>query len=179
MMRETVAMLLKRRGFRVVVASDGRAGLSAAERTQPDIALTDILMPELDGIGFIMALRRAQPAIKIIAMSGGGRMGNSDYLSIAAKLGADATLAKPFSGDDLVAVLSEVRKKPSPPSRLQSPERIVDHWGAIDGRSAQERRAEYFARKTAGLLHELDTIETRLNYLEDAIRTPLTSSRDV
>jgi DNA-binding response OmpR family regulator len=114
MMREGVAMLLRRRGFRVVVACDGRAGLSAAKHARPDIALTDIIMPELDGIGFIMALRRAHPAIKIIAMSGGGRMGNSDYLSIAAKLGADATLAKPFSGDDLAAVLSDVRRGTQP-----------------------------------------------------------------
>jgi CheY-like chemotaxis protein len=114
MVRQTIAMLLEKRGFQVVVARDGRAGLAAAEHAQPDIVLTDIIMPELDGIAFMMAVRRAQPAIKIVAMSGGGRMGNSDYLSIAAKLGAHATLAKPFSGDDLVAVLSEVQERAQP-----------------------------------------------------------------
>jgi CheY-like chemotaxis protein len=114
MVRETVAMILEEREFQVVVARDGHAGLAAVEHAQPDVVLTDIIMPELDGIGFLAALRRSHPTIKIVVMSGGGRVGNSDYLSIAAKLGADGILAKPFTDDELDAVLKDVLTRPAP-----------------------------------------------------------------
>jgi CheY-like chemotaxis protein len=67
--------------------------------------LTDIIMPEQDGIGVIMAMRRERPGVKIIAMSGGGRVGKADFLSIAKMVGADAVISKPFDINELVTMI--------------------------------------------------------------------------
>ena len=92
-------------GIEIATARDGRAGLSAFRRILPKVVLTDIIMPEKDGLEMIMAMRRERPDVKIIAMSGGGRIGASDFLSIAKGLGADATIAKPFEGEDIIAMV--------------------------------------------------------------------------
>ena len=73
-----------------------------------DIIITDLVMPEKEGIETIMELSRTAPNIKIIAMSGGGRVNATDYLTIARRVGASDTLAKPFSGDELLAAVSRV-----------------------------------------------------------------------
>jgi DNA-binding NtrC family response regulator len=69
------------------------------------VVLTDIIMPEQDGIGVIMALRRERPGVKIIAMSGGGRIGKSDLLMIAKQLGANSVIQKPFDASELLATI--------------------------------------------------------------------------
>ena len=69
------------------------------------MVLTDIVMPERDGLETIMAMRRERPAAKIIAMSGGGLIGKSGYLAIAKQLGADAVIHKPFDVDELVKLI--------------------------------------------------------------------------
>jgi DNA-binding response OmpR family regulator len=86
-------------------ARDGREGLKIFRRISPAVVLTDIIMPEQDGIGVIMEMRRERPGVKIIAMSGSGRVGKSDFLTIAKKLGADAVIHKPFDIDELVATV--------------------------------------------------------------------------
>jgi DNA-binding response OmpR family regulator len=97
--RETVAILLEDHGFDVLTAVDGVDGLRQFRLHQPDVVLTDIVMPEKEGIALIAELRRECKHAKIVAMSGGGRMGSSDYVTIATALGADVGLRKPF--DDL------------------------------------------------------------------------------
>ena len=68
---------------------------------QPDMVITDILMPDQDGLGVISSMRQEAPEVKILAISGGGVVGNLDLLVAAERLGADATLAKPFLPEQL------------------------------------------------------------------------------
>ena len=104
----SLSILLEDLGFRVVTAADGVQALKRFRESPPDLTLTDIIMPEKEGIGLIMELRRAHPGAKIIAMSGGGRVGNTDFVEIATALGADAGLQKPFDDVQLAATLRSV-----------------------------------------------------------------------
>jgi CheY-like chemotaxis protein len=97
--------LLESGGIPIATARDGLEGLAAFRRIKPAVVLTDIIMPEQDGIGAIVEMRRQRPDLKIIAMSGGGRIGKSDFLTVAKKLGADAVIEKPFDPDELVKLL--------------------------------------------------------------------------
>ena len=77
-------------------AEDAPEAMRAIKRQKPDMVVTDIIMPDQDGIGTINELKKRYPEIKIIAISGGGRMLSKDYLGIAKILGADYTFTKPF-----------------------------------------------------------------------------------
>lgn len=83
-------------GYTVRTADNGRKGLAALDGYRPDLVVTDIVMPEMEGIGAILQIRRRPRPPKIIAISGAGPGGRRDYLSWAKHLGADEVLAKPF-----------------------------------------------------------------------------------
>jgi len=100
-------LVLKQLGHKAITAGDGRSGLATYRSTKFDLVVTDIIMPQMEGIETVMALRRCCPTVKIIAMSGGGRCGADEYLSLACKLGAKRTLTKPFSMEDFSTALSE------------------------------------------------------------------------
>src|ERR1700681_2131233 len=104
-MLHSIAAALEAYGIAIATARDGAEGLAVFRQISPAVVLTDILMPEQDGIGAIMAMRRERPDIKIIAMSGGGRIGNSDFLSVAKMLGADAVIEKPFDVAELAVTI--------------------------------------------------------------------------
>ena len=91
-------------GYRVLTAENGQHGLRLVEHQEVDLMLVDILMPGMDGLGLIPLLRKARPASKIIAMSGGS--GEWDYLDTAKHLGANDTLKKPFSLQELLDAVS-------------------------------------------------------------------------
>lgn len=91
-MLESLAMALEDHGYRVLTASNGRKGLRMFRQHQPDVVLTDIIMPEEDGIGTLLQVRRERPETRIIALS--GQVESWNYLSVAKKLGADAAVAK-------------------------------------------------------------------------------------
>jgi two-component system, chemotaxis family, chemotaxis protein CheY len=101
--RETIAQILEERGHQVLSAEDGKRGVAAFRTGRPDLVITDIIMPEQEGIQTITEIRRLAPQAKIIAISGGGRIGNTDFLKIARHLGANDVIAKPFDPDDLVS----------------------------------------------------------------------------
>ena len=105
--RSVVRRGLERAGHEVTEAPDGDAGLKSFRTRNTDLVITDIIMPEREGVETIMALRKEFPALKIIAMSGGGG-GSADFLSIAKKLGARRTLAKPFGHRELLDAVEEV-----------------------------------------------------------------------
>jgi DNA-binding response OmpR family regulator len=107
-MVESLALMLEDHGFRVLTAIGGVRGLQVFREQGPAAVLTDILMPEQDGIGAIMTMRRERPAVKIIAVSGAGRIGKSDFLTVARKLGADATFEKGQNAGELVELLKAV-----------------------------------------------------------------------
>ena len=83
-------------GYTIFTAENGRKGLLAVDAFRPDLVVTDIVMPEMEGIGAILQIRRKPKPPKIIAISGAGPGGRRDYLSWAKHLGADEVLAKPF-----------------------------------------------------------------------------------
>ena len=104
-MRESLAMMLEDHGFRVLTANDGVRGLRVFREQRPAAVLTDIMMPEQDGIETILQIRRERSEVKIIAISGAGRVGRTDFLTIARKLGADATFEKGRSAHELLVTL--------------------------------------------------------------------------
>lgn len=106
--RESVAAVLEAYGFQVVIARDGEQGMLAFRKAVPDAVITDIIMPEKDGLEVIREIRRERSDVGIVAITGGARMNNSDLSRMAVELGADAGLLKPFDPMDLVAVLRTV-----------------------------------------------------------------------
>jgi DNA-binding response OmpR family regulator len=106
--RESLEILLEHYGFQVAVARNGRQGMAAFSNIAPDVVLTDIMMPEQDGIETIAAMRKARPDAKIVAMSGADPVGKANYLRMAVKLGADRGVPKPLSARELLSVLSTI-----------------------------------------------------------------------
>jgi len=98
---------LEKRKHSIIEASNGREALNKFKSSVTDLVITDLLMPEQDGIGLIMQLRKVKPDIKIIAISGGGKMGPSNYLDVAKTIGANAIFSKPFN---LKSFVEEVEK---------------------------------------------------------------------
>jgi DNA-binding response OmpR family regulator len=112
---DAISTVLTRAGHSVSLASNGDAGLQQFAAAQHDLVITDLVMPGKEGIETIRELRKQAPKLPIIAMSGGGMMGNYDLLSMARKLGATEIMGKPFSSDELIALVSRCLEKGSPP----------------------------------------------------------------
>lgn len=117
-MRSMIRRTLERSDYRVLEAEDGRAGLDLLAANAVDLVITDIIMPEMEGIELILRLRRDYPQLRIVAMSGGGRFAPEDYLQVAKVSGAARILAKPFTIDQLLTTLRELLAAPPPPARL-------------------------------------------------------------
>ena len=100
--------VLRREGHVVTMATEGNEALLLVQNSVFDLVITDLVMPVREGIETIVELRRIAPSLKIIAMSGGGKVDAKDYLTIARQLGAVQTLAKPFSKKDLLEAVSGV-----------------------------------------------------------------------
>ena len=108
--RNTVSRILQSAGYQVVTANDGVQGFETFRKEQPDLVISDIIMPEQEGIGTIRQILAEKPSAKIIAISGGGRIGNTDFLQIARKMGAVDALAKPFDPEDLLGRITTCLK---------------------------------------------------------------------
>lgn len=106
--RDLLDSLLTREGHEVATAANGKQGVAAFTEQPFDLVITDIIMPEKDGIEAIMDLRRGRPQLKLIAISGGGRAEPENYLHSAQLLGANRTLRKPFSNEAIVAAVREL-----------------------------------------------------------------------
>ncbi len=104
----TLNGILGRAGYEVFTARDGAQGLATFERHAVDLVITDIIMPEKEGIEIIGELRRQRPNLPIIAISGGGRMNKLDILAIAEKLGANEVFAKPVQSAALCAAVARL-----------------------------------------------------------------------
>ena len=113
MVRKIVRKMLERGGHEVTEAENGRLGLEQLQRGSYDLVLTDIIMPEMEGVETVMTVLEQYPALKVIAMSGGGRTGNMDFLATAEKLGASAVLNKPFTLAALAQAIDQAFKKAS------------------------------------------------------------------
>jgi YesN/AraC family two-component response regulator len=101
-------MILEREGHEVMDAPDGKVGIELYRKEPADVVITDIIMPDKEGLETIMDLRREYPEVKVIAISGGGRVKSGDYLHMAAKFGAQLTLTKPFEQEELLEAVREL-----------------------------------------------------------------------
>jgi DNA-binding NtrC family response regulator len=106
--RELILQTLSRAGYQVIGAEDGQQGLNLFRANNPDLVITDIVMPQKEGLQTIIELKQEAPGVKVIAMSGGGRHCNVDYLKLARKFGARRTVSKPFMRDEMLAAVREV-----------------------------------------------------------------------
>ena len=105
--RQSIRTILETAGYAVIEAENGIPGLSLYASRRPDLVLTDIVMPEKDGLETIREICRMDPAAAIIAMSA-YEYGRMDFLEIAKRFGAAGTLRKPFRPDELLASVSWV-----------------------------------------------------------------------
>lgn len=101
--RDVLRKLLEKLDYRVVTAADGDEGLETFRLECPDLVIIDIIMPNREGIETITLMKRENPDVKILAISGGGRAHAMDLLAVAPSAGADATLEKPFRAQELLA----------------------------------------------------------------------------
>ena len=97
-----VKKMLERAGFEVDLASNGNEGLELFQKMQADLVITDIIMPEKEGLETIREMKRLRSDLKIIAMSGGGKISADNYLETAKIFGANLVLEKPFSQKTMV-----------------------------------------------------------------------------
>ncbi len=102
--REVVRMMLESAGYHVSLASNGKRAMESLQKEPFDLILTDLVMPEQEGIETIKAIRRDYPDLKVVAMSGafGG-----DYLRIASLLGAHGTIPKPLALEHVLKVIGD------------------------------------------------------------------------
>jgi CheY-like chemotaxis protein len=108
---KTLAGWFVSEGCRVMTAPDGAIGLTHFEHIRPDLVVTDIIMPEREGVETIMAMKARDRAVPILAISGGGRIGPGEFLSLALSLGADGALAKPFRSKELLTMSASLLGK--------------------------------------------------------------------
>jgi len=104
MLRQTLELA----GYDVLDAPNGKEGIKLYRQDPADLVITDLIMPEKEGIETIMDLKRDFSDVKIIAISGGGRIDAEEYLHMAEKLGAQRTLTKPFELKELLEAVREL-----------------------------------------------------------------------
>ena len=104
--RLLLARAFKAAGATVHEAPDGKIGTQILERTKVDVVITDIIMPEKEGVEMICDIRLAWPRIKVVAITGGGRIDPAVFLNLAEQLGADMTMKKPLNIKALVEQVS-------------------------------------------------------------------------
>jgi CheY-like chemotaxis protein len=105
LVRATLERALARAGYTVLLAQDGDAGIDLFRRSPVDLVITDILMPEKEGLQTIRELRAAGRNVPIIAISGGGRSGQLQFLDAAKAFGAVHVLQKPFTNEALLGLV--------------------------------------------------------------------------
>ena len=111
-MRLSMKLLLEHLGYQVEVAPNGAVALDIQQQRAADVVITDIFMPDTDGLETINAFRAKFPGVRIIAMSGGGpSLREANYLTTASVAGADAVLRKPFSKDSLLKAIEDLASK--------------------------------------------------------------------
>jgi DNA-binding response OmpR family regulator len=110
-LREMLRISLLRHKYSILEAENGKDAIAHFRPAVTDLVVTDLIMPEEDGLKVIMKLRELKPGLKIIAISGGGKAGPGSYLNMAKALGADAIFSKPFSINELIARIESLLAK--------------------------------------------------------------------
>ena len=107
-LREMLKISLLARKYTVLEASNGKEALLRFKPLVTDLVITDLIMPDEDGLKVIMKIKEIKPSIKVIAISGGGKAGPGNYLNLAKALGADEIYSKPFSINELIKKIAEL-----------------------------------------------------------------------
>lgn len=105
---EALSITLTEAGHQVATARNGHFAIQLADAKCFDLVITDIIMPDKEGLETIAYLKRHYPDLKIIAISGGARVSSTPYLNMAKAMGAVQALAKPFSASELLAAVEAV-----------------------------------------------------------------------
>jgi len=108
LVRYSLARLLRKAGHEVIETGKPLLVPEMIQQDTPDILITDIVMPDQDGIGLIRDVKKNNPSLPILAISGGGRMIGKEYLGVAKDLGANAVLEKPVDNEELLAFVNQL-----------------------------------------------------------------------
>ena len=111
LVRFSVRQMLEDVGHTVKEAADGVEGIAQLQGCAFDLMITDIVMPRKEGMETITEAKQMQPDLRVIAISGGGPVGQFHYLELAKQFGADAVLAKPFKKQELIALVDTLVKR--------------------------------------------------------------------
>jgi CheY-like chemotaxis protein len=103
-----IRKMLEKEGYLVDTAIDGNDGLDLFEKNKPDLIITDIIMPQKEGLEIILDLRKKYPGLKIIAISGGGRIHPEGYLPSAKLFGANLVFQKPLIKNEFLAAIAQL-----------------------------------------------------------------------
>ncbi len=114
LVRKTIVQTLAKLDHEIIAVENGLEAVKYCQDNEPDLMITDIIMPDMEGIELIMKLHEKSPQMKIIAISGGGRISNFDFLEIAEKMGADVILHKPFLPSELRESVQNLLKSLTP-----------------------------------------------------------------
>lgn len=109
--RDILRAHLETNGHRVTLAENGERGVAVLESTEIEMVLTDILMPQRDGVEVLRECKKRWPDLPVIAISGGGWIGAGELLGMAERLGADQVLQKPVRRDDLIRAVDSALKE--------------------------------------------------------------------
>lgn len=108
LVRYALGKLLRKAGHEVVEANDGKQALAIMQANRPNLLITDVIMPEQDGLGILREVRGFKGDMPVIVMSGGGRLVGTDFLALAKSMGASGILAKPFEDEALLALVEKL-----------------------------------------------------------------------
>ncbi|MCK4992634.1 MAG: response regulator, partial [Bacteroidales bacterium] len=100
---------LEEAGYEVCTADNGKAGIEMIDKYDLDLVITDIIMPERDGVEVMLYIKRLYPDIRTIVITSGGAIAAKDHLSMASKLGADFVIQKPVDPLQLLATISAIQ----------------------------------------------------------------------
>lgn len=117
--RSTLGQFLEEAGYEVALARDGNEAIKIHRQRAADVLVTDIMMPDCDGIELIRFMRGKSPEVRIIAISGGGKIDADRLLNIATMLGAERILQKPIDRNRFLETVEELLSSTGPPARLE------------------------------------------------------------
>jgi len=112
-LRDVLVEYFESMGFGVIEAPNGRIALEKQMKNPADLVITDLIMPEENGLETILELERRYPSLKIIAMTGSGHFGALEDLKTASILGAHRTFSKPFHLEDMLQAVQELLNNPA------------------------------------------------------------------
>lgn len=113
--RQMLRQMLERAGYEITEAADGKEGMRLFREAPMDLVITDMLMPEQDGVETVIELRREFADARIIAISGGGAIDSKEYLKMAERFGVTHTFSKPFKREELLSAVRELLGNASVP----------------------------------------------------------------